>query len=60
VALVGLSARQTKDRLVVSVYGAAQAGLGALELKILDERGTVLGAVRSTVGVGEGWGGALL
>ncbi len=60
VVLVGLSARQMKHRLVVSVSGAAQPGSGALDLKLLDERGTVLGAARPTVGVGEGWGGVVL
>ena len=60
VVLLGLSARQTKDRLVLSVDGAAQPGSGTLEMKLMDERGTVLGAARPTVGVGEGWGGVLL
>jgi hypothetical protein len=60
VVLLGLSARQTTDRLVISVDGAAQPGSGALELKLLDERGSVLGVARPTVGVDEGWGGVLL
>jgi hypothetical protein len=60
VALLLLSARQTKDRLAVSVYGVAQPGLGTLEMKLLDERGTVLGAASPTLGGGEGWGGVLL
>jgi hypothetical protein len=58
--LLGLSARQTNDRLVVSLDGAAPPGVGTLEMKLLDERGAVLGAARPTIGVGEGWGGILL
>jgi hypothetical protein len=60
VILLGLSARPTTGRLVVSVSGVAQPGLTTLEVKLLDERGTVLGAARPTLGVGEGWGGIVL
>ena len=60
VILLGLSARQAKDRLLVAVNGAAPPGSGSLEVTLLDARGTVLGAARPTIGVGEGWGGVLL
>ena len=39
--------------------GAAWVGV-ARNQSFLDDRGTVLGAARPTVGAGEGWGGALL
>jgi hypothetical protein len=60
VGLTRVAARRTRDQLVLSIDGVADARLQAIELRLLAADGTELAAVAPTLGSAEGWGGVML